>query len=87
VGLHFQDILGAGNTAALLFGQPLHRDTTEGLALDPEDADPFHLEAYFNVQVNDNISITPGAFAVFNPEGVSDNDTSVVGVLRTTFTF
>ncbi|MGB3493156.1 MAG: iron uptake porin [Elainellaceae cyanobacterium] len=87
VGLHFSDVFSEGNTAALIFGQPLNRDSTGGDAFNPEDADPYHLEAYFNVRVNDNISITPGVFAVFNPEGFDDNDTALTGVLRTTFTF
>ncbi|HHP7245445.1 MAG TPA: iron uptake porin [Elainellaceae cyanobacterium] len=87
VGLHFRDVFGEGNTAALIFGQPLNRDSTGGDAFNPEDADPYQLEAYFNVRVNDNISITPGVFAVFNPEGFSSNDTAITGVLRTTFTF
>lgn len=86
-GLHFRDVFGKGNSAAIIFGQPLNRDAIGGEALNPEDADPYHLEAYFNMRLNDNISITPGAFAVFNPEGSEDNETTVVGVLRTTFTF
>jgi hypothetical protein len=87
VGAHFRDVFSEGNTAALIFGQPLNRISTGGDAFDPEDADPFHLEAYYNWRVTDRISVTPGVFAVFNPEGNSDNDTAIVGVLRTTFTF
>ncbi|KAB8321223.1 carbohydrate porin, partial [Tolypothrix campylonemoides VB511288] len=45
------------------------------------------LEAYYRFKVSDNISITPGAFVLFNPESDSRNDTTTVGVLRTTFTF
>jgi hypothetical protein len=51
------------------------------------DKRPFHLEAYYRFQVSKNISITPGAFVLFNPEGNSNNDTTGVGVIRTTFTF
>lgn len=87
VGAHFQDVFSEGNTAALIFGQPLNRIATGGRAFDPENADPFHLEGYFNWRVTDRISVTPGVYAVFNPEGNSNNDTTVVGVLRTTFTF
>jgi carbohydrate-selective porin OprB len=42
---------------------------------------------YYRFQVSDNISVTPGAFVLFNPEGDSNNDTSIVGVVRTTFVF
>jgi carbohydrate-selective porin OprB len=77
--------------AGILFGQPLYRVDAGGAArLAPEGTDratPYHLEAYYRFKVNDNISITPGAFVLFNPEGNSNNETTTVGVVRTTFTF
>ncbi|MEH2308200.1 iron uptake porin [Nostoc sp.] len=90
-GVHFRDLFKSGNTAGIIFGQPLFRSDTGGSAqLTPTGenrATPYHLEAYYRFQVSDNISITPGAFVLFNPEGNSNNDTTTVGVLRTTFTF
>ena len=90
-GIHFRDLFKSGNTAGILFGQPLFRSDSGGAAqLTPTGdnrATPYHLEAYYRLQVTDNISITPGAFVLFNPEGNSNNDTTTVGVLRTTFTF
>ncbi|WP_375474140.1 iron uptake porin [uncultured Nostoc sp.] len=90
-GIHFRDLFKSGNTAGILFGQPLYRSDSGGSAqLTPTGdnrATPYHLEAYYRLQVSDNISITPGAFVLFNPEGNSNNDTTTVGVLRTTFTF
>ncbi|MEH2332830.1 iron uptake porin [Nostoc sp.] len=90
-GVHFRDLFKSGNTAGILFGQPLYRSDTGGSAqLTPTGdnrATPYHLEAYYRLQVSDNISITPGAFVLFNPEGNSNNETTTVGVLRTTFTF
>ncbi|MGB3266981.1 MAG: iron uptake porin [Microcoleus sp.] len=88
VGLHFRDMFKSGNNAGILFGQPLDRDSVSGGArFQANKATPYHLEAYYRFRVNDNISITPGAFVLFNPEGTKDNDTVGVGVLRTTFTF
>ncbi|MEH2423442.1 MAG: iron uptake porin [Nostoc sp.] len=90
-GIHFRDLFKSGNTAGILFGQPLFRSDSGGSAqLTPTGdnrATPYHLEAYYRLQVSDNISITPGAFVLFNPEGNSNNDTTTVGILRTTFTF
>ncbi|MBN3897842.1 MAG: iron uptake porin [Nostoc sp. NOS(2021)] len=90
-GVHFKDLFKSGNTAGILFGQPLYRTDAGGSAqLTPTGdnrATPYHLEAYYRFQVSDNISITPGAFILFNPEGNSNNETTTVGVLRTTFTF
>ncbi len=90
-GLYFQDLLKEGNTAGLIFGQPLHRIDAGGEAelTEPgvDRATPYHLEAFYNFKVTDNISVTPGAFVLFNPESDANNDTTLVGVLRTTFTF
>lgn len=90
-GVHFKDVFQEGNTAGLLFGQPLNRVDAGGAAeLTEPDVDraiPYHLEAFFNYKLNDNLSITPGGFILFNPEGDQNNDTTAVGVLRTTFTF
>ena len=87
-GLHFTDVFAKGNTAGILFGQPLYRIDAAGAATLPSRRDtPYHLEAYYRFQLTDNISITPGAFVLFNPEGSSRNTTTTVGVIRTTFTF
>ncbi|GJD24185.1 S-layer region-like [Rivularia sp. IAM M-261] len=91
VGLHLKDLIKKGNTAGILFGQPLYRTDADGdaslAAAGVQRATPYHLEAYYKFKVNDNVSITPGAFVLFNPEGDSRNETTTVGVLRTTFTF
>ena len=53
-----------------------------------EDRDTSYLvEALYKFPLNDNILITPGAYAVFNPNHVDTNDTVYVGVIRTTFKF
>jgi hypothetical protein len=45
------------------------------------------VEGNYNFPVTDSISITPGIYAVFNPNQDDSNDTAVVGVLRTVFKF
>ncbi len=88
-GFHFSDVFKEGNTAGILFGQPLAKSVAGGTATIPigATATPYHLEGYFNFRVNKNISITPGVFFVFNPEGFNNAPTATVGVVRTTFTF
>ncbi len=88
-GFHFSDVFKEGNTAGILFGQPLARSSAGGGATIPAGftAKPYHLEGYFNFKVSNNISITPGVFFVFNPEGINNAPTATVGVIRTTFTF
>lgn len=87
VGVHVKDVLKNGSSAGLIFGSPLHRVSTGGRAFDPETATPYQLEGFFNFRVNDNISVTPGLFVIFNPEGFDENPTVFVPVVRTTFTF
>ena len=58
----------------------------EGDLLEDEDTS-YIVELFYRYPVNDNIAITPGAYAVFNPDHSSDNDTVYVGVVRTTFKF
>ncbi len=88
-GFHFSDVFNEGNTAGILFGQPLARNAAAGLATIPSTATakPYQLEGYFNFKVSKNISVTPGIFFIFNPEGINNAPTATVGVVRTTFTF
>ncbi len=88
-GFHFSDVFQEGNTAGILFGQPLARSSVGGSSIIPtgRTATPYHLEGYFNFKVSKNISITPGVFFIFNPEGINNAPTATVGVVRTTFTF
>ncbi len=87
VGVHFNDLFQKGNNAGLIFGQPLYRTDASGTQLPAGRAVPYHLEAYYRLRLNDHLSITPGGFVLFNPEGISSNNTTAVGVIRTTFTF
>lgn len=91
-GLYFPDALAKGNAAGLLFGQPLNRtDAGNGAALTPDNIDdratPYHLEVFYKLKLNEFMSVTPGAFVLFNPEGDGENNITGVGVIRTTFTF
>ncbi len=90
-GIYVEDLLKEGNTAGLIFGQPLNRVDAGGAAqLTEANVDrgiPYHLEAFYNYKISDNLSLTPGVFVLFNPEGNKNNDTTTVGVLRTTFAF
>jgi hypothetical protein len=53
---------------------------------DKESGTSYMVEAQYKFPVTKNILITPGAYAIFNPNN-SSNDTVYVGVLRTTFRF
>lgn len=78
-GFNFPNLFTEGSNGAILFGQPLKRNDA--------NATPYHLELFYRYQLTKNISITPGVYWVFNPEGSSANQTATVGLLRTTFSF
>jgi len=53
-----------------------------------EDQDTsLHLEAFYHLQITDNLAITPGLFLITNPEHNNNNDKIYIGTVRTTFTF
>jgi hypothetical protein len=80
------DLVKEGSVLSIGGGM-LPRFTTDDAGVN-EDADTSYLvEALYKLPLNDNISITPGAYAVFNPNHNTDNDTVYVGVVRTTFEF
>lgn len=101
--LGLPDFGGRGNLLGLLFGVtprildndyrprfttgPLIGQPNPNLRRRIDEEPPYHLEAFYRVRLNDNISVTPGVFVLFNPEGNSANSTQVVGVVRTTFSF
>lgn len=87
------DLGGRGNLLGLSGGQlPRLNDTrfrvAGGTGLRQVDRDAsYELQAFYRYRMTDNISITPGFFVIFNPEGNATNENQYVGVLRTTFSF
>jgi hypothetical protein len=85
VGLVFPDLGKEGNLGSLLVGQPPTVISADGV--EEDDETPIHVEALYRWAVNDFISITPGVIAVFNADTGNDNNTAVLGVVRTEFSF
>jgi hypothetical protein len=48
---------------------------------------PIHVEAFYKYQLTDNISITPGVIWLSDPEQIDGSNDSIIGTIRTTFTF
>lgn len=87
VSFAFPDLGGEDNLAGIVVGLPPKVINNE-LDEDLENVDSsLHLEAFYRLQVNDNLAVTPGFFVITNPEHDSDNDTIYVGTIRTTFEF
>lgn len=53
-----------------------------------EDDDlSFHVEAFYQYQLTDNIAITPGIVWITAPDNDEDNEDIIIGTIRTTFRF
>ena len=88
VTLALPDFGKKGNLLGFVAGQPPKVTSNSYTASNREDSDTsYHLEAFYRIQVSDNISITPGGFVILNPEHNNDNNAIYVGTIRTTFTF
>ena len=87
----FLDLVKEGSQLAFAGGQVPRFSPTDGDAAAAGvvgDIDRSYLvEAQYKFPLNDNISITPGAYAIFNANGNNDNDTIYAGVLRGYFKF
>ncbi|UBF28653.1 iron uptake porin [Kovacikia minuta CCNUW1] len=97
ITLAFPDLLLKSNLGGIVFGmQPKVTETSNARVAaaiglpdgEREDRDTgFHIEAFYRLQLNDNISITPGFFWLTAPNQDSRNPDAFVGVIRTSFTF
>ena len=82
------DLGKEGSLAGIVVGSEpkVTNSTIENLEADPERS--LHLEAFYQYQVNDNISVTPGVIWITEPDSsIEDPDDLVVGTVRTTFSF
>ena len=89
VNLAIRDLGSPGSTLGFVFGVPpvARRVQLGGGATVSNSATPYHAEVYYKFNINDNIDVTPGFFAVFRPDGDINRNTVYVGSIRTTFRF
>lgn len=91
IALAFPDLGQKGNLAGIIVGQePRLASTSAGLQALGFQADPntsLHVEGFFQYQLSDNISITPGITWLTAPNHDSRNAGIVLGTIRTTFVF
>ena len=81
------DLGKEGNLAGLIVGmEPWVTDSSIDALGEDEDIS-FHIEGFYQYQVNDNIAITPGVVWISAPDNDNDNDSLLIGTIRTTFTF
>ncbi|MFN6561978.1 MAG: iron uptake porin [Nostoc sp. ChiSLP01] len=87
VTLGFPDLGTKGSLAGIIAGvEPkVTSSSLVGLATDEDTS--YHLEAFYQYKLSDNITITPGVIWLTSPDHNNDNDDVVIGALRTTFSF
>lgn len=88
----FPDVGTKGSQAQIVVGAPPYLSSSTGLVANgltgaAADDVPILVEASYRFKFTEYLSITPGIIAIFNPEGNSANDTVLVGVIRSTFSF
>ncbi|WP_414575433.1 iron uptake porin [Anabaena sp. CCY 9402-a] len=87
VTLAFPDLGKKGNLGGIIVGME-PKVTSSSVAALPEDSDTsYHVEAFYQYKVSDNITITPGVIWLTAPDHNDNNDSVVIGALRTTFSF
>jgi hypothetical protein len=103
ITLAFPDLGKKGNLGGLIVGmEPKVTNSTidvnlgavallpPNIPLPPvgeNDDTSLHVEAFYQYQVTENISITPGVIWLTAPDHNSRNNDIVIGTIRTTFTF
>ncbi|CAD0224250.1 iron uptake porin [Planktothrix agardhii] len=84
--LGFPDLLREGDTGGLIVGMPPKVTSHSISGLEDRDTS-IHIEGFYRLPLSEYIAVTPGFYVVTNPDHNSNNNTIVVGTLRTTFRF
>ena len=91
VTLAFPDTLIEGGIGAIVIGmEPWVAKSNINLPRKLRNSDQdtsFHLEAFYEYTINNNVKITPGIVIITSPDYDNANDDLVIGTIRTTFTF
>ena len=81
-----KDLGKLGSQLSFVFGMP--PKVTNNDVLEREDKDTsLHFELSYRYPLTDRIFITPGFLVITNPEHNANNDTTWVGLMRTSFSF
>ncbi len=90
VGLAFPDLLKDGSLGGIIVGsEPRVKGVSSGLrsAIGRDPDTSFHIEAFYQYRVNDNITVTPALIWLTALDMNASNADIVIGAIRTTFTF
>ena len=83
--LAFPDLFADNNQGGIIIGVPPTISGHDDSSLIAEST-PLHFEVLYRIELREQIQITPGAFAIVNPDD-DDGNTIWVGTVRTLFSF
>lgn len=88
IGLAFPDLGKEGSLGGIVVGAEPYVAGCSGsnCSVNGDDV-ALHIDAFYKYKLTDNISITPGLIWINAPFGDSDEDSGIIGTIRTTFTF
>ncbi|MFN6538468.1 MAG: iron uptake porin [Nostoc sp. EkiNYC01] len=87
VTLSFPDLGKKGNVAGIVVGMEPYVTNSSVAQIGKDKNNSYHIEAFYQYKLSDNISLTPGVIWLTSPDNNSNNNDVVIGALRTTFTF
>lgn len=82
----YSDLGELGSKLSFIIGLP-PKLTSNDLQEREDDDTSLHLEVSYNYPLTEKIFLKPGVLAITDPEHNSENDSIVIGLLQTTFTF
>ena len=85
--LAFPDLGKEGSLAGIVVGREPYVSNSSIETLGEDEDFSLHIEGFYQYQVTDNISITPGLVWITAPDSNDSNDDLVIGTIRTTFKF
>ncbi|MDJ0690312.1 MAG: iron uptake porin [Xenococcaceae cyanobacterium MO_188.B32] len=85
--LAFPDLGKEGSLAGIVIGREPYVSDSSIDALGKDEDFSLHVEGFYQYQITDNISITPGVVWITAPDSKDSNDDLVIGTVRTTFSF
>ena len=88
--LAVSDLGKKGSVAGIIVGmEPKVTSVSNSLknAIGEDPDTSLHIEGFYQLQLTDNIAITPGVIWLTAPDHNANNEDIVIGTIRTTFTF
>lgn len=88
--LAFPDLFKEGNTAGIIIGMEpkvTHSTVTIPAIATQDQSTSLHIEALYQISLNDHLKITPSVIWLTAPDHNSNNNDVVIATIRTLFTF